>query len=138
MARFIEAASTGLLRNRYRQALSAVPSDLLQLYWDHPFPALGRRPAVGGPNGLAPAQPSERMTEAFGSDHYLYPFLPTDVQINGPKGKIMNLNAPVDIRNIGTMARNAVRLDTQRAADDLLSEVRLVCSRRKRTLRLRD
>ena len=67
------------------------------------------------------------MMEAFGSDSYPYPLLPTDAQINGPKGSLMNLNAPASLSGIGRLARTAVRLDTVTAADTLLSEVRIVC-----------
>ena len=67
------------------------------------------------------------MMEAFGSDSYPFPLLPTDEQINGPKGSLMNLNAPASLSNIGRLARTAVRLDTLQAADTLLSEVRIVC-----------
>ena len=67
------------------------------------------------------------MMEAFGSDNYPYPLLPTDQQINGPKGNLMNLNAPADLAGIGRLARSAVQQDSQQAADTLLSEVRIVC-----------
>ena len=64
--------------------------------------------------------------ESFGSNDWPYPFLPTDQQINGPKGNLMNMNAPASLNGIGRLARTAVNQDTPAAADALLSEVRVV------------
>ena len=71
------------------------------------------------------------MMEAFGSTNWPDPLLPTDEQINGPKGNLMNLNAPANLGGIGRLARAAVREDTITAADNVLSEVRIVCHRLK-------
>ncbi|KAK3168025.1 hypothetical protein OEA41_004471 [Lepraria neglecta] len=125
-ARFIEAASSGLLRNRYPTHLPGIGSNFFQNYWDHPLHGLANAPAVGGLNGAKPLTPNDRMMEAFGSDDYPYPLLPTDQQINGPKGNLMNLNAPADLGGIGRLARTAVQQDTPQAADTLLSEVRVI------------
>lgn len=126
-ARFIEAASSGLLRNRYQTHLPAIGSEIFQNYWDYPYSGLANAPPVGGPHGARPLTANDRMMEAFGSDDYPYPLLPTDRQINGPKGNLMNLNAPASLIGIGRLARTAVRLDTAQAADTLLSEIRIVC-----------
>ena len=106
--------------------LPPIGSGFFQNFWDHPFHGLATAPAVGGPNGAQPLTPNDRMMEAFGSDDYPDPLLATDQQINGPKGNLMNLNAPANLAGIGRLARTAVAQDTPQAADNLLSEIRVV------------
>ena len=55
--------------------------------------------------------------KALGSNAYPYPLLAIDEQINGPKGQLMYLNAPVDLRVIQRSAHAAVQHNTLQAAD---------------------
>jgi chitinase len=96
------------------------------MYWQHPLHALANAPAVGGPNGAKPMTANDRFMEAFGSVDWPEPLMPTDQQINGPKGKLWGLNDPIARGTIQTQARDAVRADTQAAADTLLQSVRIV------------
>ena len=133
-ARYAEAASWGLLRGPggYTPINSPGPigGAFFERFWDHPLHNLAQRPAVGSPDGAQPSTPNDRFMESFGSNDWPYPFLPTDQQINGPKGSLMNLNAPASLSGIGRLARIAVNQDTPAAADALLSEVRIVRSSR--------
>jgi chitinase len=88
--------------------------------------ALAARPPVGGPNGVQPETPNDRIMEAFGSFDYPYPFLPTDASINGAKGKFMQRHVPTALTVITDLANEAVRDDTQADADALLSSIRIV------------
>lgn len=87
---------------------------------------LAARPPVGGPNGVQPDSPNDRVMEAFGSDNYAYPFMAVDRQINGPKGRVMALHAATGIQTIRDLANTAVQDDTQADADALLQAVRVV------------
>lgn len=107
--------------------LPAIGNDFFANYWQQELHGLQNAPGVGGPNGAVPGTPNDRLMEAFGSNNYPYPLMPVDKQINGPKGKLMNLEAPVDLRTITRLANMAVQLDTPEAADALLSEMRIVC-----------
>lgn len=53
MARFIEAANSGLLRNSYRPiyAPAPIPDVYWTNYWDHPFHSLNNAPAIGVSKG---------------------------------------------------------------------------------------
>lgn len=63
---------------------------------------------------------------AFGSVDWPEPLIPTDSQINGPKGALWGLNDPISLDTIGRQARAAVRADTPATANSLLQSVRIV------------
>lgn len=78
-------------------------------------------------NGPAPYTCNDRIMETLGSIDNPWPLVPTDSAINGAKGLIMDLRAPISINSILDAARDAVRSDTRTDADALLSQVRIVC-----------
>lgn len=95
-------------------------------YWEHPLHGLAGAAPIGGPNGVAPLTPAERFMGAFGSKAWPEPLIPTDKQINGPKGKLWRLDDPIAIPEITRQAQDAVRADTPATADALLQSVRIV------------
>ena len=62
--------------------------------------------------------------EAFGSTDWPEPLMPIDQQINGPKGNLMNLQAPIGLNTIRDLARRAAASGNQQ--DNLLQAVRIV------------
>jgi hypothetical protein len=127
-ARFVDCAASGLLRDSFPALTSFPPvgGQWFNNYWTHPLHGLEQSPAVGGVGGAKPSVPSERFMEGFGSNNWVYPFLPIQSTLNNAKGKVMNLEAPVDINVIRRLAVQAVALDTVQAQDALLSQVQLV------------
>ena len=87
---------------------------------------LQNRPPVGGPNGVQPDSPNDRVMESFGTAEYPYPLMAVDQMINGPKGRIMGGNAVTDIRRIEELANDAVLHDAEGLADELLQSIRVV------------
>ena len=75
---------------------------------------------------MKPTTANDRFMEGFGSKNWPEPLIPTDQQINGPKGKLWSLEDPIAINNIQAQATRAVRTDTQQDADALLQSVRIV------------
>ena len=63
---------------------------------------------------------------AFGSVDWPEPLIPTDQQINGPKGQLWSLNDPISLDTINRNARAAVNADTVQTQDALLQSVRIV------------
>jgi hypothetical protein len=128
MVPFAEASVSGILTSG--QVVTTIPPIPLSFWQRSKFQAvnaaLASRPPVGGPNGVQPETPNDRIMESFGSEDYPYPFLPTDAAINGAKGKIMQRHVPTADNVIITLANNAVRDDTQADADALLSSIRIV------------
>ncbi|KAG9571281.1 glycoside hydrolase family 18 protein, partial [Aureobasidium melanogenum] len=128
-ARFLET----IVRGRLRGPNGPLPSpyvppinaDTIDRFWDHPLHGLGLRPAIGGPNGDRPSTAQERFMGAFGSVDWPEPLIPTDSQINGPKGALWGLNDPISLDTIGRQARAAVRADTPATANSLLQSVRI-------------
>ena len=92
----------------------------------HPLHALGSAPAVGGPNGAQPSTANDRFMEGFGSVDWPEPLIPTDQQVNGPKGALWSLNDPIEDIEIGSLGERAVRTDNPQDADALLQSVRIV------------
>ncbi|KAI7205542.1 hypothetical protein KC324_g233 [Hortaea werneckii] len=125
-ARFLEAAATGLLRGSMRPdpPQAAVNRENLHNEWTQIHPPLGQHPPVGGPKGVAPVQANDRMMEAFGSTDWPEPLMPTDSGLNGAKGNLMNLQAPIGLTRIRTLARDAAGSGTSQDINHLLSAVR--------------
>ena len=126
MARFVYSSASGSLPSGAGSALPPIPQQFYTHYWDMPNAQLHARPAVGGPNGIQPLTPNDRAMEAFGSNNYPNPFMAVDSQINGAKGRIMNLHPATAINTVTNLANAAVQQDSQGAADELLQAIRVV------------
>ncbi|KAK3679996.1 hypothetical protein LTR78_000373 [Recurvomyces mirabilis] len=128
-ARFLETIVLGRLRGANGQIpspyLPPIPADTINFYWDHPLHELAQRPAIGGPYGDKPATAQERFMGAFGSVDWPEPLIPTDQQINGPKGQLWSLHDPISLDAINRNARAAVNADTVQTQDALLQSVRI-------------
>ena len=117
----------GILPSGQIANLPTIPASFWQKdSWLASNALLAARPRVGGPNGIQPDSPNDRVMESFGSNDYPYPFMAVDKQINGPKGRVMALRAATAIPTITELANTAVRDDTQADADALLQAVRVV------------
>lgn len=136
-ARFLETITLGTLRGPAPNGRAPFPSlprvdgTTIYNFWNHPLHSLGNRPPIGGPKGDSPNTAEGRLMGAFGSTGWPEPLIPTDKQINGPKGKLWKLNDPIGIETrggISNLARDAFRLDTLPAAELLLQAVRTVSS----------
>ena len=126
MARFVQSSASGSLPSGAGSTLPPIRQDFYTHDWDIPNAQLHARPAVGGPNGIQPLTPNDRAMEAFGSTNYPDPFMAVDAQINGAKGRIMNLRDATAIDTITRLANAAVQQDSQGAADELLQAIRVV------------
>lgn len=102
--------------------LGGLQVDLRQ---DHPLHQLQNAPAVGQ-NGATPSQANNRLMEAFGSTNWPQPLMATDQQINGPKGRLMDLVAPIRISQIRILAARAAASGNAQDTDNLLQSVRIV------------
>jgi hypothetical protein len=91
-----------------------------------PLHQLHNAPAVGGPNGATPYTANDRLMEAFGSTDWPEPLMPTDQQINGPKGNLMNLQAPIAYQEITRLATQAAASGNAQDTNNLLQSVRIV------------
>lgn len=130
---FAEATVSGILTSGQVGNIAQVPIAFWQsLNFQKVNAALAARPAVGGPNSAQPDTPNDRLMEAFGSYDWPYPFVPTDAEINGAKGKPMARRAPTSVDVVTALADDAVRDDTQADADVLLSSIRIVSQARLR------
>lgn len=98
----------------------------VDLRQNHPLHQLNNAPPVGSPEGAQPITANDRLMEAFGSDGWPQPLMPTDQQINGPKGNLMNLQAPIGLDVIAGLATRAAASGNQQDTDDLLQSVRIV------------
>ncbi|KAE8353840.1 hypothetical protein BDV28DRAFT_132353 [Aspergillus coremiiformis] len=125
LTRWVEAASSGNLMSGKRAPFPPVRAEFWQDIWNTGNLKLAQRPAVGDPKGKAPATPSERCAEAFGSDNNTSLFLATEKRLNIAKGKVMMCQNPVSVDAIKAEARRAARADTQTSADNLLSSIQL-------------
>ncbi|KAF7171146.1 hypothetical protein CNMCM5623_003575 [Aspergillus felis] len=125
MSAFATAASTGILASGGIAPIAPIPAAFWRDVWNASNNALGARPPVGSSRGAQPDTPNDRITEALGSTRYPYPFLATDAEINGAKGRVMGLNSATDLDRVADLATNAVNLDTDEAADALLSSIRI-------------
>ncbi|KAF2719530.1 glycoside hydrolase family 18 protein [Polychaeton citri CBS 116435] len=119
------ASTSGILPSGARANLPTIPLSFWQGQWNTVNNLLAARPAVGGPDGIQPDTPNDRVMESFGSYDYPYPLIPTDKMINGAKGRAMALNAPTGIATIRRLAAAAVNEDTPGDADELLQAVRV-------------
>ena len=126
MARFVQSSASGSLPSGAGSTLPPIRQDFYTQDWAIPNAQLHARPAVGGPNGIQPLTPNDRAMEAFGSTNYPDPFMAVDAQINGAKGRIMNLRDATAIDTITRLANAAVQQDSQGAADELLQAIRVV------------
>ncbi len=126
MKGFVQASFSGLLPSGQAANLAAIPRHFYTNQWDVPNSALAARPAVGGPSVAQPVSPNDRVMEGFGSNNWPGPFMAVDAQINGAKGRIMNLRPPTRLETITILANTAVREDSQGAADELLQSIRVV------------
>lgn len=110
--------------------IANIPTLDRQLFWKSQLHApnnkLAGEPPIGGPNGPQPEYVNDRIMESFGSWNYPYPFMAVDEQINGAKGRIMQLQPATDPETIDDLANQAVQQDTDEAADRLLQAIRLV------------
>lgn len=106
-----------------KHPLSPVDRTLWQK-WNVSNTRLGNHPPIGI-NGAIPDTPNDRIAHAFGSILNPSPFLAVDAIVNNAKGQIMGLQAPANVSEIGRLAREAVRLDTPQALDELLSQIRV-------------
>ncbi|KAI1774392.1 hypothetical protein F4818DRAFT_442540 [Hypoxylon cercidicola] len=122
---FTQTLASGILPSGASAGgLQALGGEWLKTNWHETFPALAARPAVGGPSGVAPDTPNDRIMECMGTYDYPDPLLPTDKKINGAKASIMRLRRPAAPARIRRLAEEAVRHDSQGYVDDLLSPIR--------------
>ncbi|OGM50923.1 hypothetical protein ABOM_000717 [Aspergillus bombycis] len=120
--KFIRTAATGTLSSESRfSGFAPIDAHFWQNVWNEANHDLANKPAVGGPKGKRPAKPNERVAEAFGSRYNPYPFMAVQSEVNVMKGKIFELNDPVDLERIKKKAKECVKKDTEQAADELLS-----------------
>ncbi len=126
MKGFVQASFSGLLPSGQAANLAAIPRHFYTNQWDVPNSALAARPAVGGPSSAQPVSPNDRVMEGFRSNNWPGPFMAVDAQINGAKGRIMNLRPPTGLNTITTLVNTAVRDDSQGAADELLQSIPVV------------
>lgn len=129
MARFIQSSGNGNLPSGAFSGLPPIPQLFYTHGWDVPNAQLHARPAVGGPNGVQPLTPNDRAMEAFGSNNFPDPFMAFDSQVNGAKGRIMNLRPATAVTTITNLANAAVQQDSQGAVDELLQSIRSVSTR---------
>ncbi|KAI9823661.1 MAG: hypothetical protein M1826_007679 [Phylliscum demangeonii] len=125
MRPFAQASTSGILPSGQIAPVPPIPRSFWKDRWHVPTPALAARPPVGGPQGVQPDTANDRVMEGFGSYDWPYPFLAVDARINGAKGRIMALRVPTAIPVITRLARDAVREDSQPAADALLQAIRV-------------
>lgn len=130
---------TGILFSGAIAPLEPVAEAWFSQHWHERNAALQNRPPVGGPNGIAPENINDRLFQAFGSTEWPEPLMAVDGPINGAKGNIFKgrrtgrsarvnyPGQPVSINKIKTKAREAVAADTTDAADDLLTQLFIVC-----------
>jgi len=126
MKGYVQASFSGILPSGQAANLPAIPRHFYTNQWDVPNSLLAARPAVGSPSGAQPVTPNDRVMEGFGSNNWPGPFMAVDAQINGAKGRIMNLRPATGLDTITTLANTAVRDDDQGAADELLQAIRVV------------
>jgi len=126
MVPFAKASASGILPSGEVANIPAIPRSFWKNQWLASNALLAARPAVGGPNGIQPDSPNDRVMEGFGSYNWPEPFLAVDKLINGPKGRVIALHAATAIPIIRNLANTAVQEDTQGAADDLLQSIRVV------------
>ncbi|SMQ53701.1 unnamed protein product [Zymoseptoria tritici ST99CH_3D7] len=123
MRRFVEQAAQGTTHDQPESRLPAIGRAWFDYHWHEPNAGLAAQPPVGGPHGLQPATPNDRVMECFGTYDNPRPLLGTDADINGAKGLLMDLRRPVAIDRITRAARVAVRDDTAQATTELLTLV---------------
>ncbi len=91
MTHFAKASTSGTLPSGQHANLPVIPQPFWRNQWLASDATLAGEPAIGGPNGLRPDNPNERVMESFGSDSYPDPLMAVDAMINGAKGRIMAL-----------------------------------------------
>jgi chitinase len=123
---FLKTASSGTLTSGKTSANlpAAIAPQWFKDNWNTGFSALAARPRIGSATGISPDSPNDRVMESLGSYDYPDPFVPTDKQVNGAKGAIMQLHQPATPNRVSRLAEEAVRLDSQGHLDDLLSAIR--------------
>lgn len=127
MARFAASSVGGSLPSGDLAQIPPIPREFFKVQWHAPNAKLAARPPVGGPDGVQPDTPNDRVMEGFGTYDWPNPLMAVDRVINNAKGRIFQLHAPVGIGNVQELARTAAREDNQAAADDLLQAIRVVC-----------
>ncbi|RAH72534.1 glycoside hydrolase family 18 protein [Aspergillus aculeatinus CBS 121060] len=124
IGKWMEAAGNGVLPTSRRPLLKPIDLAFWQKVWNEANTELGKKPPVGRNQtlGKRPDTPSERIAEAFGSNHNPFPFLASEDAVNIAKGRIFEHKDPVQLPKISRLAKDAVKADTDAAVDELLSE----------------
>jgi len=81
---------------------------------------------VGGADGVNPLNPTDRISQAFGSYNNPSPFILTDRQINVAKGALFSLNPPLNTDNLQDRARTAIRSPTEFNLNRMFAHIRAV------------
>lgn len=78
-----------------------------------------------GPDGLSPQVPAERIFEAAGSSNNRQDLVPLASQLNGAKGRIFKLKAPIATTRFHILVREAARTGTDADARTMLQHIRV-------------
>ena len=126
MARYVASSVGGVLPSGEQAQIPPIPREFFRNQWQATNAQLAARPPVGGPDGIQPDTPNDRVMEGFGTYDWPDPLMAVDRVINNAKGRIFLLRAPVGIGRISELADAATNEDSQPAADELLQSIRVV------------
>jgi hypothetical protein len=119
---------TGILPSGNRARLATIGQSFFDR-WNTVNTALGNFPRIGSPYGPSPNTINGRVMTSLGANSYRAAFSLLQKSVNIAKGKVFSLKAaPVSLTIVQNLAEDAMKLDTQEAADKLLSSIRTVSS----------
>lgn len=119
---------TGILPSGNRVRLATIGQSFFDR-WNTANTALGSFPRIGSQYGPRPNTINGRVMASLGASGYREPFSLLQKSVNIAKGKVFSLkSSPVSLTIVKNFAEDAMKLDTQEAADKLLSSIRTVSS----------
>ncbi|CAG8900265.1 unnamed protein product [Penicillium egyptiacum] len=105
--------------------LKPISENFWRFKWSFASAKLAEKPPVGNSKGKQPARPDERFVEAFRSEDNPYPFMAVENSLNIRKGKIFELNNPVDLKKLKLEVKKAAKADTMDVANVFLSKLQV-------------
>ncbi|KAI1114378.1 hypothetical protein F5Y14DRAFT_441271 [Nemania sp. NC0429] len=121
---FVVSMFTGILPSGNRARLRTIGQSFFDKWHTHNS-VLGGLARIGSPYGPRPDTINGRIMACLGANGYREPFSLLQKSVNIAKGKLFSLKqAPVSLAVIQNLAEDAVRLDTDAAADKLFSSIR--------------
>ncbi|KAK7915206.1 glycoside hydrolase superfamily [Apiospora marii] len=117
---FVVSMFTGVLPTGKRARLQKISQSFFDK-WNTPNKVLGAFPGIGSRTGPQPNTINGRVMTALGANGWREPFVLLQKSVNIAKGHVFKEESAVAHDKIEMFARRAMKLDTEKAADELLS-----------------